>query len=78
MPPPAALPQRLWNINGRILTALSATGNVYHYDVSMPHDKQYPLVQKLRKEAGSDITKVTTQRVTMETGGADAAVLLPT
>ncbi|XP_043237977.1 D-2-hydroxyglutarate dehydrogenase, mitochondrial-like [Amphibalanus amphitrite] len=50
--------ERLWNINGRILTALSSTGNVYHYDVSMPHSMQYPLVQKLRQEAGSDITKV--------------------
>ena len=61
--------QRLWNINGRILTALSSHGNVYHYDVSLPHSKQYPLVQKLRQEAGKDITKVTSRRsVSMATG----------
>lgn len=50
--------QRLWNINGRILTSLSSSGNVYHYDVSMPHDKQHALVEKLRNNTGDEITKV--------------------
>ena len=52
--------QRLWNLNTRILAALSRGGNVYHYDVSLPHNKQYKLVEKLRKELGGDILKVTT------------------
>ncbi|XP_037077390.1 D-2-hydroxyglutarate dehydrogenase, mitochondrial-like [Pollicipes pollicipes] len=50
--------ERLWNINGRILAALSRAGNVYHYDVSLPHSKQYPLVEKLRTELGDDIRAV--------------------
>ncbi|XP_043241872.1 D-2-hydroxyglutarate dehydrogenase, mitochondrial-like [Amphibalanus amphitrite] len=50
--------ERLWNINTRILAALSRGGNVYHYDVSLPHDKQYKLVEKLRKELSGEILKV--------------------
>jgi len=50
--------ERLWNINQKIVTSLSAGGNVYHYDVSLPHAKQYPLVETLRRDLGDDITKV--------------------
>lgn len=75
--------ERLWNINGRILTALSSAGNVYHYDVSLPHDKQYPLVEKLRKEVGDEITKVASfghlldgnLHIAMQSGSFSAATL---
>jgi len=50
--------ERLWNINTKILAALSRNGNVYHYDISLPHKYQEKLVTKLRRECGDDITQV--------------------